>query len=209
MKRALWLLCAVATGLCAYAGAQVPMRAMTVAWTPSANVSFSVRDFLDTTVSQKLQNGLPQTVITRIYAYPERGKDPIALSVLSCRVVYDLWENTYRIERQTETQDKTWTVKSLDGVGRLCLEVDRLPLGDAKAYARVAGQRVYFAAMVELNPLSQDTVARIRRWLARPSGSQLDGNAFFGSFVSIFVSRKLGSAEKTLNVRSDFFTAPP
>jgi hypothetical protein len=208
VRRTLAVLLMVTAGVCAQAAAQVSMRAMNVSWTPLPAVSFSVRDFLDTSVSQKLQNGLPQTVITRLYAYSERGKDPLAVSVLSCRVVYDLWENTYRIERQTETQDKTWTVKNLDAVGRLCLEIERWPLGDSKVFARVAGQRVYFAAMVELNPLSQDTVARIRRWLARPSG-QLDGNAFFGSFVSIFVSRKLGAAEKTLNVRSDYFTAPP
>jgi hypothetical protein len=208
VRRRLAVLLIVLSGLCVQAAAQVPMRAMNVAWNPLPNVSFSVRDFLDNAVSQKLQSGLPQTVITRLYAYPEHGKDPLAVSVLSCRVVYDLWENTYRIERQTEAQDKTWTVKNLDAVGRLCLEIERWPLGEAKNFAPVAGQRVYFAAIVELNPLSQDTVARIRRWLARPSG-QLEGNAFFGSFVSIFVSRKLGSAEKTLNVRSDFFTAPP
>jgi hypothetical protein len=188
--------------------ATIATRAMNVLWGLVPSVSFSVRDFLDTSVSQKLQNGLPQTLITRLYAYTERGRDPLAVGVLSCRVVYDLWENTYRIERQTETQDKTWTVKSLDAVGRLCLEADRWPLGEAKSYARVNGQRVYFAAVVEMNPLSQDTVARIRRWLARPSGTQLEGNAFFGSFVSIFVSRKLGAAEKTLSVRSELFTAP-
>jgi hypothetical protein len=188
--------------------AAVATRAMSVLWGLVPSVSFSVRDFLDAPVSQKLQSGLPQTIVTRLYVYPERGRDPLAVGVLSCRVVYDLWETTYRIERQTETQDKTWTVKNLDAVGRLCLEADRWALGDPKAYVRVNGQRVYFAAVVELNPLSQDTVARIRRWLARPSGTALEGNAFFGSFVSIFVSRKLGAAEKTLSVRSELFTAP-
>ncbi len=214
MRRALALttvlLCLWSTQIAfSQASASVATRAMNVLWGLVPSVSFSVRDFLDAQVSQKLQSGLPQTIVTRLYSYTERGRDPLAVGVLSCRVVYDLWENTYRIERQTETQDKTWTVKNLDGVGRLCLEADRWSLGDAKAYARVNGQRVYFAAAVELNPLSQDTVARIRRWLARPSGTQaLEGNAFFGSFVSIFVSRKLGAAEKTLNVRSELFTAP-
>jgi hypothetical protein len=188
--------------------AAIVTRTMNVLWGLVPSVSFSVRDFLDAPVSQKLQSGLPQTLITRLYAYTERGRDPLAVGVLSCRVAYDLWENTYRIERQTETQDKTWTVKNLDAVGRLCLEAEKWPLGEAKSYVRVNGQRLYFAAVVEMNPLSQDTVARIRRWLARPSGTQLEGNAFFGSFVSIFVSRKLGAAEKTLSVRSELFTAP-
>jgi hypothetical protein len=187
----------------------IVMRAMNVLWGLVPSVSFSARDFLDAPVSQKLQSGLPQTVVTRLYAYTERGRDPLAVGVLSCRVVYDLWENTYRVERQTETQDKTYTVKNLDAVGRLCLEADKWPLGETKNFVRATGQRVYFAAVVELNPLSQDTVARIRRWLARPSGTQLEGNAFFGSFVSIFVSRKLGAAEKTLSLRSELFMAPP
>jgi hypothetical protein len=191
-----------------HAQSAIATRAMNVLWGLVPSVSFSVREFLDASVSQKLQSGLPQTVVTRLYAYTEKGRDPLAVGVLSCRVAYDLWENTYRIERQTETQDKTYTVKNLDAVGRLCLEADKWPLGEAKQYVRVNGQRMYFAAVVELNPLSQDTVARIRRWLARPSGTQLEGNAFFGSFVSIFVSRKLGAAEKTLSVRSDLFTAP-
>jgi len=211
-RRALALLVCVTTALSwVYAVAQVPVttRAMGAVWGLVPSISVSVRDFLDVRVSQKLQSGLPQTLTTRFYAYDERGKDPLALSVLSCRVVYDLWETTYRIERQTETQDKTFTVKNLDAVARLCLEVNDWPLGEPKSYLKVRGQRVYFAAVVELNPLSQDTVARIRRWLARPSGNQLDGNAFFGSFVSIFVSRKLGAAEKTLSVRSDLLTAPP
>jgi hypothetical protein len=211
-RRVLALLVSVTAALSwAYAAAQVPVttRAMGAVWGLVPSISVSVRDFLDVRVSQKLQSGLPQTLTTRFYAYDERGKDPLALSVLSCRVVYDLWETTYRIERQTEAQDKIFTVKNLDAVARLCLEVDRWPLGEPKSYLKVRGQRVYFAAVVELNPLSQDTVARIRRWLARPSGNQLDGNAFFGSFVSIFVSRKLGAAEKTLSVRSDLLTAPP
>ena len=63
--------------------------------------------------------------------------------------------------------------------------------------------------IVELNPMSQDTVQRIRRWLAQPNGNQLDGNAFFGSFVSIFVTRKMGNAEKTLTFRSELFSVPP
>lgn len=211
MKRAALALGALVMMCAALARSQPQpaIRAMSVVWGLVPSIDVSVRDFLDAAVSEKLQTGLPQTLTTRIYAFDERGKEPLAISVLSCRVVYDLWESTYRIERQTETQDKTWTVKNLDAVGRLCLEVTRWPIGEPKQFARVRGQQVYFAAVVELNPLSQDTVARIRRWLARPSGNQLEGNAFFGSFVSIFVSRKLGAAERTLSVRSDTFTAPP
>jgi hypothetical protein len=100
-------------------------------------------------------------------------------------------------------------VKSLDGVIAQCLAAQATPVGDASAYKKVRGGAVYFGVVIELNPLSQDAVQRIRRWLARPTGSELSGNAFFGSFVSIFVGRKLDSAEKTLSFRSEAFGVPP
>jgi hypothetical protein len=74
---------------------------------------------------------------------------------------------------------------------------------------RLRGSQIYFAVVTELNPLSPDAVQRIRRWLARPTGSELNGNAFFGSFVSIFVGRKLGEADKLLSFRSNAHLVPP
>jgi hypothetical protein len=189
--------------------ANVPTRAFTVTWRGNPLVSYSVRDFVDGAVLQKLQSGLPQTLITRLYAYEERGRQPLSVAALSCRVVYDLWDGVYRIERQTEKSDRTVSVKTLDGVIQQCLEVQSYAVGELSAYARERGHAIYFGAVVELNPLSQETVQRIRRWLARPSGNELEGNAFFGSFVSIFVGRKLGSAEKTLSFRSELFVVPP
>jgi hypothetical protein len=188
---------------------KVPTRALSVAWQSTPALTFSLHDFVDAAVLKKLQSGLPQTVTTRVYAYAESGHDPLALTALTCRIVYDLWDGTYRVERQTEKSDRTLSVKSIEGVVQQCLEIQGLSLGEAAAYQRERGRYVYFGVVVELNPLSQDTVQRIRRWLARPSGSELEGNAFFGSFVSIFVGRKLGSAEKTLSFRSQLFVVPP
>jgi hypothetical protein len=189
--------------------AQVPVRAVGVTWQSVPAITYSARDFVDAEVVKKLQSGLPQTVTTRLYAYSEHAREPLAVAAISCRVVYDLWEGLYRVERQTEKSDHTLTVKSLDGVIAQCLAAQATPVGDASAYKKVRGGAVYFGVVIELNPLSQDAVQRIRRWLARPTGSELSGNAFFGSFVSIFVGRKLDSAEKTLSFRSEAFGVPP
>jgi hypothetical protein len=189
--------------------ASVPMRPVTVTWQSTPLLTYTARDFVDADVVKKLQSGLPQTLTTRLYAYAEREHDPLAVSAISCRVVYDLWEGVYRVERQTEKSDHTLTVKSLDGVIAQCLAAQATPIGDANAYKKVRGGTVYFGVVIELNPLSADAVQRIRRWLARPTGSELSGNAFFGSFVSIFVGRKLDSADKTLSFRSEVFGVPP
>jgi hypothetical protein len=187
----------------------VPTRAMLVQWSGQRPaLSFSADDFVTASVAEKLGSGLPQRIVTRVYAYPEGGEQPIAVSVLSCRVAYDLWEGVYRVEEQTAAADRSRTVPDLKGVVQTCLNVRVMALGDTAAFARHRGKRIYFGAIVELNPLSPDTVQRIRRWLSRSGGGQLRGDAFFGSFVSIFVSRRLSSAEHSLTFRSNTFTVP-
>jgi hypothetical protein len=203
-------LCAsLSVRVAAQAHASVPTRNVVVTWKEVPKLSYSARDFLDAAVRSKLQSGLPQTLVTRLYAYSEHAREPLAVGALSCRVAYDLWEGVYRVERQTERSDRTVNVKTIEAVAQQCLEAQEFALGEATSYAGERGAPVYFAIAIELNPLSQDTVQRIRRWLARPSGGELDGNAFFGSFVSIFVGRKLGSAEKTLTFRSERCVVPP
>lgn len=211
-KALLWLLACLSSApqlAAAQPASDVPVRPIAVTFREAPVLSFSVRDLVDSEVVKKLQSGLPQTITTRIYAYAERGRDPLHVAALSCRVVYDLWEGIYRIERQTETTDKTLTSRSLDGVVTQCLSFQNHLVGDAKLLERMRGNQVYFAVVSELNPLSPDAVQRIRRWLARPTGSELNGNAFFGSFVSIFVGRKLGEADKVLSFRSNVHLVPP
>jgi len=206
-----WLLLCAVLGPRASAepARDVPIRAISADFDNSAKVSFSVRDFVDSAVVKKLQSGLPQTLTTRVYVYADGDRDPITVAALSCRVVYDLWEGVYRVERQTEVGDTTLSVRSLEGVVTQCLSFQSYPVGSPNAFARMRGASLYFAVVTELNPLSADAVQRIRRWLARPTGSELNGNAFFGSFVSIFVGRKLGAADKVRSFRSNMFVVPP
>lgn len=198
-----------ATRVAAQPTGDIPVRPIAVTLRDAPSVSFSVRDLVDNDVVKKLQSGLPQTITTRIYAYTERTREPLTVAALSCRVVYDLWEGIYRIERQTQTTDKTLTSRTLDGVVAQCLSFQNYQVGDAKLLDRARGSQIYFAVVSELNPLSPDAVQRIRRWLARPTGSELNGNAFFGSFVSIFVGRKLGEADKMLTFKSTSHPVPP
>lgn len=186
----------------------VAVRPMAVRWHEGAPlVNFSVRDFISKDVKKKLESGLPQRIVTRVYAFPERGERPIAITAASCRVVYDLWEGVYRVEEQTPAIDRARTARDPTDALATCLEPKTLAIGDRAAFAKLAGRHVYFGVIIELNPLSADTVQRIRRWLSR-AGGELGGDAFFGSFVSIFVSRQLGAAERAFSFRSSLHTVP-
>ena len=133
------------------------------------NVHFSAADLADERVRRKLESGLPQTLVMRIYGYREDGQ-PLSVTARSCRVTFDLWEEVYRVEVQDGASDRSETHGAIDAVLRRCLVADHLPVGRASDYGSVRGRAVYFAVLIELNPLSSDTVHRLRRWLARPAG---------------------------------------
>jgi hypothetical protein len=70
--------------------------------------------------------------------------------------------------------------------------------------------KVYVLKMViELNPVSRETLAEVRRWLSQGTGGGLDrGGAFFGSFVSVFYNPKIADADRVLRIRSQPFYRP-
>jgi hypothetical protein len=171
-------------------------------------IDFSALDLADRTVRQRLVSGLPQRLEMRVYAYRTGGRDPVAVAVQTCSVVYDLWEEVYRVEYQDIRADRSESYGELSAVLRRCLTAQRMQIGNADNYG--GSGRVFFAVMIELNPFSPAQVHRMRRWLARPAGGgRVGGEAFFGSFVSLFVNRRIGSAERTLRFRSQDVRVEP
>ena len=192
------------------ASAQLSERRIGVAFVEGRpRVDVSMADFArDPEVTRKLRSGLPQTFVARIYAYAANGQAPIAVAARSCRVVYDLWEERFRVQRASELGDETFAVRTLEEVVDRCLVARQLSVGTTADWQSARGQRVYFAALVEFNPITPDTVQRIRRWLARPQRGRVDSDSFFGSFVSLFVNRRIGEAERALHFQSQQVDVP-
>jgi hypothetical protein len=169
----------------------------------------SVADFaVDAETRRKLTSGLPQTIQFRTYAYTADRAEPVAVAVRSCRVAYDLWEESFRVQIASESRDRTVSVATIEDVVTQCLVASQMPVGSASDWSPLHGRRAWFAVIVELNPLTPDTVQRIRRWLARPQRGSVDSDSFFGSFVSLFVNRGIGAAERTLRFRSQELEVP-
>lgn len=213
MRRALCIAIgalALSVALCLPASAQnVARRQVGVHWHGGApSLDFSGLDLADRAVREKLDSGLPQTLLMRVFAYRANGQ-PIAMAPRACRVTYDLWEERYRVQIQERGAERVVSHATLDSVLRSCLVARRFVVGEASQYAPLSGQSIYFAAILELNPLSPDTVQRLRRWLARPAGGTgASSGAFYGSFVSLFVNHRIGSAERTLRFRSQDVRVP-
>ena len=206
---ALLLVLALLAPLVAWAQ-QVPGRTLGVMWHEGVpQLYFSARDLANADVRRKLASGLPQTFVMQVYAH--RSSDPnapIAIAAQSCRVTYDIMGETYRVQVSSLDRDGTESVPSLDGVVRRCLEVHGFPIGERSPWLAHSGERVSFAVHLEFNPLSPDTVRRIRHWLANSGGGPVQNDAFFGSFVSLFVNRRLVSAERSLSFQSQPVRVP-
>lgn len=182
-----------------------PVEARLVAGVP--RVTFDATDFADRPLRDKLKSGLPQTIMVRVITRDERTGAILGASAQSCRVLYDLWQGHYRVQYDRPRRTADLTMASVGDVVAKCLRLRELAV-PATRDVRLAGKRVYYAIAIELNPMSQATVRRIQRWLRRPAAGQLRGDAFFGSFVSIFVSKKMGTADRSILYRSQVWVVP-
>ncbi len=171
-------------------------------------LSFDASHLLDEASRRKLRSGLPQRIVVAITAHEASGRKRLAATARSCRITFDLWSERWRLERSDPGTDRVWMLSSEREAIRRCLRFERRPMGSAPDFSRLRGRRIFFAVRAEFNPLSRATVQRLRRWLGRRSGASLQGEAFFGSVVGLFVDRRIADAERTLRFRSRAVRVP-
>ncbi|HXX69864.1 MAG TPA: DUF4390 domain-containing protein [Polyangiaceae bacterium] len=163
--------------------------------------SFSYRDVLsDPTLLKKLSSGLPMVIAMRAYVYREGQDAPVALAPRVCRVVYDLWDEVYRVH-VSEPERERDQAAVLDGVLRLCTEARDLPV--VRRNLLVPGEPYFLAVVVDVNPVSPEMIDQMRRWMSRPAGSTGIGppDALFGTFVQLFVS-PIATSDKSMTFRT-------
>jgi hypothetical protein len=170
-------------------------------------LTLGFRDVVDAEIEKKLESGLPTVVTMRGYLFRESGGDPVALMAKSCRIVYDLWDEVFHIQLVQPGGSTAEVVVNVEGVLRLCCEAKQIPLVDRAVLA--AGARYFVATLVEVNPVSQQMLDRIKRWVTRPNGASAigPGDSLFGSFVGLFVAR-IGDADRKLEFRTQAFFPP-
>lgn len=171
----------------------------------SLTVSTSFTEVFTTEAYDELGSGLANTVVVRVYVYRKGTELPVAFTLAAFRIVYDLWDELYLVRIDVAGGRQNLRFASRADALRAITELDRFPvaeLGDIEI-----GPHHFLAMVVELNPVSQEMLAQMRRWLTRPAGSaSLDrSTSFFGSFVSVFVNPKLPEADRVVRIRSQPF----
>lgn len=156
-----------------------------------------------------LGTGIPSTVVIRLQITPRDSDTPISEQLITRSVVYDVWDEIYTLRLQEPGNSRTLKVKYRAEALKWLTAMDSVPI--AKLAVLPVGQVYVLKMVVELNPVSKETLAEVRRWLSQGSSGGLDrGGAFFGSFVSVFYNPKLADADRTLRIRSQpFYRASP
>lgn len=151
------------------------------------------------------KNPLATVIVMRLYVYRKGADEPLAYSLLNARMVYDLWLEQYEVRVEGPAGIRSSRHDYLSEAYKAVTEHADVPVAALDDIA--IGPHHYLALVLELNPVSEATLAEMRRWLTRPAGTaSLDrGTSFFGSFVSIFVNAKLPAADRVVRARSQPF----
>lgn len=158
---------------------------------------------------KQLRSGFATRVLIRAAVYPSGSDEPVAIAFRRTEVVYDIWTETFHIHRiDSEGRDEKFEVDSEYKAIRLATALVRFPVAPLDRLRPRAPYRVAFRA--DLNPLSEELVADVRRSLTRPEQrrGRLAGDTFFGSFVSIFVNPRIEDSERQLRFVSQTFWEP-
>jgi hypothetical protein len=171
---------------------------------PDLTVTTSIGRLFDSGAYEVLDSGFPATVVVRLWVYRKDSTEPVAFELLQRRIVYDLWDEVYQVRLDGPGGRRTVKVKFRAEALKLVTSLDAVPIAALRDLP--TGELFELAVVAELNPVSAETLAEVRRWLSQGVGGGLDrGGSFFGSFVSVFVNPKLAEADRVLRLRSQPF----
>jgi len=157
----------------------------------------------------RLRSGFASNVLVRAELYRDGDKQPIAREARNTYVVYDIWDERFRVRVVDGSGQREVSGRSLLEAVEMATALVRFRLTELAKLVPGAVYRVRFRA--DLNPLAEELVQDVRRWLVRPPGQGRAGagETFFGSFVSFFVNPRIEESERQMTFVSQPFVARP
>ena len=174
-------------------------------------ISVGLQDLFGATERQHLSSGFATRVLIRAaiedVSTGESSGEPVALAVQRSEIVYDIWDERFdvRATRGLGAEQRVVVPTADEAIWRATVLVD-FPLAEAKRL-RPDGRYVV-VVRGDLNPISEDLLVEVRRWLVQPARGERRlgaGDSFFGSFVSIFVNPRIEDSERQVRFVSQPF----
>jgi len=173
-------------------------------------VSVGLQDLFGPRDVERLLSGFSTRVLIRVALVRDGGDEPVTQAMRLAEIVYDLWDEKLRVRLSTEKPGvaETQVVSTPKAAVDLATSLVAFPVIESSRLEPGAGYHLSLRA--DLNPISEELVSNLRRWLSHPSGRGRSGSgdSFFGSFVSVFVNPRVDDSERVLQVVSQSFASP-
>ncbi len=172
--------------------------------------SVGLRDVFQPRDVDRLLSGFSTRVLIRVVLLREGSDEPVAHATRLSEIVYDLWDEKIRVRTSTDepTKPEVHVVTTPEAAVAIATKLAAFPLIDIDKLD--PGATYHLSVRADLNPISEELVTNVRRWLSRPSGRGRTGSGdnFFGSFVSVFVNPRIEDSERLVQIVSQPFKAP-
>lgn len=160
-------------------------------------LSVDVGPLFDAELRTRLQSGLSTTLRLKLELREIDDGAIVGFGWRVARVRWDLWDEKLSavVDDPAGVREQVWP--SIDAFIESFAAIERVPV----AAAVPSDPRVVQAHLrLEVNPVSADKLARMRRWLSSPEGTVSDpfASGVLGSFVRLFDNLKPGIAERVL-----------
>jgi hypothetical protein len=172
--------------------------------------SVGLQDVFQPRDVDRLLSGFSTRVLIRVALLREGSDEPVAQAMRLSEIVYDLWDEKIRVRTSTDqpTKPEIQVVTTPKAAVEIATNLAAFPLIDLAKLD--PGATYHLSVRADLNPISEELVTNVRRWLSRPSGRGRTGSGdnFFGSFVSVFVNPRIEDSERLVQIVSQPFIAP-
>ncbi len=141
---------------------------------------------------RQLSSGLTNVIALHFSVVPERGEEPIAIYGRELDVLYDVWEETFRVTVKDPQHPRghTLVLQTWDALRAYLANAKDLEL---VALAAVGSERFVLVIRVEVNPVSKELLDRTRELIANPAaGSRAPGGSsrsVLGAMASYLLRR--------------------
>ena len=173
-------------------------------------VSVGLQDLFGPRDVERLLSGFSTRVLIRVALVRDGGNEPIAQAMRLAEIVYDLWDEKLRVRLSTGKPGvaETQVVSTPKAAVDLATSLVAFPVVESSRLE--PGSSYHLSLRADLNPISEELVSNLRRWLSQPSGRGRSGSgdSFFGSFVSVFVNPRVDDSERVLQMVSQSFARP-
>jgi hypothetical protein len=192
----------------ARAADELPRRTTGLAITPAGMVvSVGLQDLFGADDRARLTSGFVTRVLVRVAISEEGAREPLAVAFQRAEIAYDIWDERFRIRitRGTGPEAHLEARTPDEAIARASI-LWQLPVVEASRLR--PGTPYVIAFRGDLNPISEELLADVRRWLVQPARGQRrvgTGDSFFGSFVSIFVNPRIDDSERQVRFLSQRF----